>query len=309
MAQLSISLDLDQRDPAAIEEFCFAAGASAVVLTDRRDDAILEPAPGEIRLWPATRLQALFPADLAGPELLLHLAARFGCPLASLEVTQVADRAWEREWLKDFTAQRFGERLWVRPAHATVDAEAAIVVLLDPGLAFGTGNHPTTRLCLEYLDAAPRRGGWVVDYGCGSGVLALAALACDPNARALAHDIDPQALLATGDNASANGLAARIECLADPQALFERTRPEGATLLLANILAGPLCELAPRLCTLLAIDGTLVLAGLLTAQAEEVIAAYAPQVALRRFRELDGWVCLVGQRIRSTGAPSVERVP
>lgn len=294
MGQLSISLDLDDRDPDAVEAACFAAGAVSVVLTDRRDDAILEPKPGEIRLWPSTRLQAIFPAEAASAESLVRLAAAIGCSLEALTVEHIAERAWEREWLKDFVPMRFGNHLWICPSHAEVATEGAVVIRLDPGLAFGTGTHPTTRLCLEFIDGASRTGGLVVDYGCGSGVLALAALACDPAARALVLDIDPQALIATRDNATANNLETRLEYFEEPADLLARTRPAGASLVLANILSGPLCELAPRLCDLLAPDGTLVLAGLLAEQADEVIAAYAPRVTLTRWRELEGWVCLAG---------------
>jgi len=198
---------------------------------------------------------------------------------------------------------QFGRNLWICPSHATVEAVDAVVVRLDPGLAFGTGTHPTTRLCLEFLDAAPRGGGLVVDYGCGSGVLAIAALALDPAAQALVHDIDPQALVATADNAAANSVSSRIEYFEDPEQLVERTAPSGARLVLANILSGPLCELAPRLCSCLAEDGDIVLAGLLAAQADEVIAAYSPWVALERWRELDGWVCLAGRRHLRPGHP------
>ena len=296
MGQLSVSLDLDDRDAEAVEDACFAAGALSVVLTDRRDDAILEPKPGEVRLWPATRLQAIFPAENASAAALVELAAAIGCRLEELAVEHIAERAWEREWLKDFVPMQFGRNLWICPSHATVEAADAVVVKLDPGLAFGTGTHPTTRLCLEFLDAAPRGGGLVVDYGCGSGVLAIAALALDPAAQALVHDIDPQALVATADNAAANSVSSRIEYFEDPEQLVERTSPNGARLVLANILSGPLCELAPRLCRCLAEDGAIVLAGLLAAQAEEVIAAYSPWVALERWRELDGWVCLAGRR-------------
>lgn len=306
MGQLSISLDLDDRDPEAVEEACFAAGATSVVLTDRRDDAILEPKPGEIRLWPATRLEAIFPSDLASAESLVQLAATIGCRLEELTVTHVPEKAWEREWLKDFVPMRFGERLWICPSHAEVTAHDAVILKLDPGLAFGTGTHPTTRLCLEFIDHAPRRGGLIIDYGCGSGVLALAALACDPAAQALVHDIDPQALIATRDNAAANGLDRRIEYFAEAEQLRKRVGARGADLVLANILSGPLCELAPQLVDCLAPGGTLVLAGLLTGQADEVIAAYAADVPLSRWRTLDDWVCLTGQKNRNPpdGSPA-----
>jgi len=303
----AVTLDLDGLDADAVEAALFSAGAYSVVLTDRRDDAILEPKPGEVRLWPATRLQALFPVDAVTEDTLVALTASIGCSRTALQVEEIADRVWEREWLKDSKALRFGTNLWICPSHATVDAQEAIVVALEPGLAFGTGTHPTTRLCLEFLDQSYTDGRLVsgsqaettrvVDYGCGSGVLAIAALKLWPQAHALAYDIDPQALTATHDNALANGVFERIETFAEAATLASRLPVRGkADLVLANILSGPLCELSPILCQLLAPGGELVLAGLLDEQADEVISAYASMLALQRWRSLDGWTCLVGRK-------------
>lgn len=298
MPQLALTIDLDGLDADAIETACFAHGAFSVVLTDQRDDAILEPAPGEVRLWPATRLQALFDAAIEPSRLLADLQSETGCPAARYSVTIIEDRAWEREWLKDFKPLRFGERLWICPTHARVTEAEACVVTLDPGLAFGTGTHPTTRLCLEYLDALPAEAlqGTVVDYGCGSGVLAIAALRLGARL-ALAHDIDPQALIASNDNAVLNSVGGALETLTSADDLVARVSEiDGAQVVLANILSGPLCELAPRLIDLLAPGGHLVLAGLLDEQADEVIKAYAPRLSLHPWRSLEGWSCLVGER-------------
>lgn len=301
MPQVALTLDLDGLDAETVEAACFAAGALAVTYTDQRDDAILEPAPGEVRLWPATRLQAIFEADALPPTQLLFLAADFGCEVGRLQLRAVEEKAWEREWLRDFEPMHFGERLWIQPSHKPVDEPGAVIVELDPGLAFGTGTHPTTRLCLEYLDARTPSQGIVVDYGCGSGVLAIAALKMGA-AQALAFDIDPQALVATLDNAGRNRVADRLQIHASADELAEAAAmlaPSqgggGADLVLANILAGPLCELAPRLLALLNPGGALVLAGLLDEQADEVIAAYAPRLQLTRWRSLEGWTCLVGR--------------
>jgi len=300
--QQAITLELDELDAEHVEQVCFAAGAVSVVLTDCRDDAILEPAPGEVRLWPATRLQALFTEPLTATDV-VTLALHIGCAPSRLQLSEVADRVWEREWLRDFRPMRFGERLWICPSHASVDDANAVVIKLDPGLAFGTGTHPTTRLCLEYLDArsardarsasdarAERDTSLVIDYGCGSGVLAIAALRLGAQ-RAIAYDIDPQALTATLDNALANDVAQQLTLAHEPP-----QAPLAAELLLANILSGPLCELAPRLAALLKPGGELVLAGLLEEQADEVIAAYRPWITLRPWRSIDGWVCLAGTR-------------
>lgn len=297
----AVTLALDGLDPDAVESACFEAGAYSVVLTDQRDDAILEPKPGEIRLWPATRLQAIFPDEALGAETLDVLAATIGCDRSRMSVEDVEERVWEREWLKDFKPMRFGRALWICPSHAQVDDPQATVVRLDPGLAFGTGTHPTTRLCLEYLDerSASHTGNRdrIVDFGCGSGVLAIAALKLQPLARAFVHDIDPQALVATADNARANDVDSRIEAFAEAADLVRHlAQRAGADLVLANILSGPLCELAPLLTDLLAPDGEIVLAGLLDEQADDVIAAYAPAMSLTRWRSLEGWTCLVGRQ-------------
>lgn len=318
MALLSVTLDLDGLDPDRVEEACFAAGAVSLSFTDQRDDPILEPAPGEFRLWPATRLQAIFDPgvdDIDIPEtggndrtayvagLAASLAAALGIPPARLAVTDVADKAWEREWLKDFQPMRFGERLWICPSHAEVETRGAVVVRLDPGLAFGTGTHPSTRLCLEWLDAQPLAGIRAIDFGCGSGVLAVAAARLGA-VQVEAYDIDAQALLATQENAAANAVADCITVVATADALGA-----GAGLVLANILSGPLVKLAPRLAGLLAPGGALVLAGLLDEQASEVMAAYAPWLRLQPWRRLDGWTCLAGRRDTGDPAPGRGRSP
>lgn len=301
MPQLALSVDLEGLDAEAVEDACFAAGALSISYTDRRDDPILEPAPGEFRLWPATRLQALFPAELATPSLLAAIGAALGIDAARIHVQSVADRPWEREWLRDFQPIRCGRRLWICPSHAEVAEPGAAVVRLDPGLAFGTGTHPTTRLCLDWLDARPGPARRVIDYGCGSGILAIAALRLGA-AGAEAFDIDPQALIATGDNAAANGVQDRLRIHATASAI-----EPGADLLLANILSGPLCELAPAFRALLAPGGDLVLAGLLDGQAEEVIRAYAPWIALRPWASREGWTCLAGRAGAVAAAPDPHR--
>lgn len=288
---LALSVELQGMDPEAAEEACFAAGAVSVTLTDAVDDAILEPAPGEVRLWPQTVMQALFPGEAAGPEAILALAGALQLPTERIRAEHVADRAWEREWLKDFHAMRFGRRLWIVPNHEPLPEDpAAVSVRLDPGLAFGTGTHPSTALCLTWLDARLPAGSVVIDYGCGSGVLALAAAKL--GAREVhGFDIDPQALLATRDNAAANELAHLIHVHERADAL-----PAQAQVLMANILAGTLVELAPQLCARLAPGGQLILAGILKQQVHEVRAGFAPWLELSVFGEKDGWSALSGRR-------------
>lgn len=314
MPHLALSIDLDGLDADAVEEAFMDVGALSVTYTDRRDDPILEPAPGEFRLWPASRLQGLFATEAAdaadsqssagdtgvdgrtgtapgaGNFIAEALSVTLGVARGRITVELIADRPWEREWLKDFHAQRYGARLWICPTHEQVDADDAIVVQLDPGLAFGTGTHATTRLCLEWLEAAPVADALAIDYGCGSGILGIAALKLGAR-RVAAFDIDPQALVATRDNSAANGIAPDLQvCESDTQL------PEAADVLLANILSGPLCALAPRFAQLVRPGGQLVLAGLLVDQMDEVRRAAAPWFELAEWRRLDGWSCLAGRR-------------
>src|SRR6185503_7620701 len=173
--QIALTLTLDGLDAEQVEETCFEFGAVAVSYTDQRDDAILEPAPGEFRLWPHSRLQALFPFDCKPEEIVAGLVHVLRVEPGRISVETLADRVWEREWLRDFHPMCFGQRLWVAPHHSHVHTQGAVIVRLDPGLAFGTGTHATTAMCLAWLDENTRAGQVVIDYGCGSGVLAVAA--------------------------------------------------------------------------------------------------------------------------------------
>ena len=261
-----------------------------MTFVDSRDDPILEPLPGEFRLWPATRLQALFDAPAEPERLARVLSEALGIPVARITTRVVADRAWEREWLKDFHAMRFGERLWVCPHHEHVDDPDAVVVKMDPGLAFGTGTHPTTALCLQWLDGGPLAGARIIDYGCGSGVLAVASARLGA-IEAHCFDIDPQALIATRNNAEANAVSARIRLHESTQSL-----PHGVDVLLSNILSGPLCELAPRFSDLVRPGGVLILAGLMEHEVSEVTHAYDACFDIRPFGQREGWVGLCGRR-------------
>jgi ribosomal protein L11 methyltransferase len=290
-AFLELSFHLGSLDAEAAEDAAFGCGAIAVTFVDARHDPVLEPAPGEMRLWPATRVKCLFHDSAPHPGVLTEaLAVTLGIDASLLEVQRVANRVWEGEWLKDFHAQRFGRRLWVCPHHERISAPDAVVVMLDPGLAFGTGTHASTALCLTWLDAYPPTGARVIDYGCGSGVLGIAAARLAA-AEVHAFDNDPQALIATRENASANQLHGRLQVHASAAEL-----PAGSDLLLANILAGPLCALAPCFAALLRPGGQVVLAGLMEHETLDVTAAYAACFDVAPFAARDGWVCLSGRR-------------
>jgi ribosomal protein L11 methyltransferase len=285
---LEISFELGALAPAGAEQACLDCGASAITFVDARDEPVLEPAPGEVRLWSSTRLKALF-APGNGPETTLaSLSRSLGVPVCRLHAHMLEDRAWEREWLRDFHAMQFGRRLWICPHHERVEAPDAVVVHMDPGLAFGTGTHPTTALCLEWLDAHPPTGE-VIDYGCGSGVLALAAAKL--GARAVhCFDIDDQALLATRDNTLINGLGERIRLCGSCTSLPR------SDLLLANILSAPLVALAPRFAALVRVNGALVLSGLMDHQAREVLDAFEKWFDMATCGSREGWTALSGRR-------------
>jgi ribosomal protein L11 methyltransferase len=290
MPFLELTLELQGLAPQTAEEATFDLGALSVTLTDSRDDAILEPAPGEIRLWPATRLQALFADGTDAGAVSGALAQRLGVDRSRIQPRIIEDRLWEREWLKDFHAMRFGARLWVCPRHEVVTDPDAVVVLLDPGLAFGTGTHASTAMCLEWLDAHCPRGARVIDFGCGSGILAIAALKLGAE-RAWCHDIDPQALLATAQNAQANRVASATVICALPIEL-----PAAVDVLLANILSGPLCALAESFAARVRPGGHVILSGLMAHQAAEVTAAYDAWFDTTPIAVRDGWVALHAAR-------------
>ncbi|MGB5332211.1 MAG: 50S ribosomal protein L11 methyltransferase [Woeseiaceae bacterium] len=288
-------MNLDTLDPATVEEIFTRHGAWSVTLSDAGDNPVLEPGPGETPLWADTRITGLFSADADLGKLQAEL-------LRDLELGQLpphcietlADRAWEREWLTDFGPMKFGERLWICPGDSDAQQDDAVIVRLDPGLAFGTGTHPTTALCLDWLDGLPLSGKSLLDYGCGSGVLAIAALKLGCEA-ATAMDIDPQAVIATRQNADNNGVAGGLRVCGSADQI------EGDfDVVVANILAGPLVQFAESITSTLAGHGMLALSGVLCEQAASVMAAYQPWIEFDEpaFREQDGqtWSRLTGTR-------------
>jgi ribosomal protein L11 methyltransferase len=274
-----------------VEDALLELGASSVTFVDRGDEPVLEPLPGEVKLWSDTLVRALFDESSEPACNLDRLATVLGPHIThTARVRAVADQEWERVWLSDWKPMRFGRRLWVCPHDAPAPQQAdAVVVRLDPGLAFGTGSHPTTALCLQILDSLPVAGRTVIDYGCGSGILGIAALKLGA-AHVTAVDLDPQALLATRDNALRNGVSASV----DVRGVESPLAP--AYCVLANILAGPLIELAPKLTRACEPGGYLLLSGLLKTQAYAVKAAYSPAFDMVQVVLRDDWCCIYARR-------------
>jgi ribosomal protein L11 methyltransferase len=279
----------------SVEAALFEAGATAITFCDRGDEPVLEPGPDEIRLWSDTLVRALFEladaSSIEATQSLGRVAQLLGAHITECATLRAVERRdWERVWLEEWKPMRFGRRLWVCPtgAPAPEDPDAA-VVRLDPGLAFGTGTHPTTALCLQMLDALPLAGRTMIDYGCGSGILGIAALKLGA-ASVVAVDLDPQALVATRENAVRNGVADRLEIQGVPPRL------EAACCVFANILADPLVELEPVLSTACLPLADLFLSGLLKSQAYAVKAAYGGSFAIVQVIERGDWCGIHARR-------------
>ncbi|MCK9503352.1 MAG: 50S ribosomal protein L11 methyltransferase [Porticoccaceae bacterium] len=253
----------------SLEDAMLASGAVSVTLSDDADTPILEPGVGETPLWDRVRVTALYDVDVDQQAVNSQLAASQGISHQQLHWEVLEDQPWERLWMEHFEPIRCGERLWICPSWREPPNPNAINLALDPGLAFGSGTHPTTFLCLQWLDSMDLNGKAVVDYGCGSGILGIAALLLGAD-RVVAIDNDPQALLATRDNLARNGLSddRLITCL--PQ----DTPETSADIVVANILAAPLITLAGTIGGLTKVGGQLCLSGIMGAQTGAVSAAY-----------------------------------
>src|SRR5690554_889143 len=287
--QLRLAITPEQAEP--MEDLLLGLGAVSVTFMDAEDQPIFEPDLGTTPLWQHTHLLALFEADTERQPLIDQLQQLWPQSLPEHQFEDIADQDWERSWMDNFKPMRFGQRLWIVPSWHDAPDPDAVNLLLDPGLAFGTGTHPTTALCLEWLDGQPLQDLQVIDFGCGSGILAIAALLLGA-ARVTATDIDPQALEASRDNAQRNQLA--DERL--PLYLPADMPSEPADLLVANILAGPLVTLAPQLTALVKPGGRIALSGILAEQTDEILAAYDADFELDPVANKDGWIRVSGVR-------------
>lgn len=291
MPWLQVRLAIQPEQAEHWEDTLLELGAVSVTFMDGEDQPIYEPDLGTTPLWSHTHLLALFEDNVDAQALAQHIKLLGGENTPELDIERIEDQDWERSWMDNFHPMRFGQRLWIVPSwHAAPEPEA-VNLLLDPGLAFGTGTHPTTALCLEWLDGQPLDDCNVLDFGCGSGILAIAAKLLGAK-QLTCTDIDVQALEATRDNANRNAIAAEDMLVYLPEDMPQQQ----FDVVLANILAGPLVSLAPQLIAYTRSGGRLALSGILAEQAQEVRDAYSDAFVLEPTAEKDGWVCISGVR-------------
>ncbi|MDO9622008.1 MAG: 50S ribosomal protein L11 methyltransferase [Moraxellaceae bacterium] len=290
MSWLQLKIETQKADATRYQDLLELVGAAAVLMEDSGDQPLLEPPPGAQPLWDATRVIGLFVVDSEMDAVVEFMENHLGHALPPHKIDVLEDKDWERAWMDNYHPMCFGDRLWVVPSWTPAPNPNAINLLLDPGLAFGTGTHQTTALCLEWLDGLDLQDAVVVDYGCGSGILAVAALLLGAR-EAWCVDLDPQALLATRDNAERNGVSDRVKVF-----MPEDMPAIKADIVVANILAGPLAQLAGTLTGFLKPTGQLALSGIITSQVDELVSAYSPWLALDTLAIKDeDWCRLSGQ--------------
>lgn len=297
MRWLQIRFETTKTDVALIESLLENLGAVSVILDDAADQPLLEPLPGETPIWDQVIVTGLFNDDEHDPidaESLVNFVSA-QAPTVRAFHEYIEEQVWERAWMDHYEPIQCGERLWIVPEWMTPPDPNAVNLMLDPGLAFGTGNHASTFLCLQWLDAEPLKGKVVIDYGCGSGILGIAALLLGAE-KVYATDIDPQAILATRQNAEINGVADRL-WVDLPEALDQQLPDLQADVVVANILAGPLAALAPEFARRTPTGARIVLAGLISEQVDDLQSTYATWFDLSELamRE-ENWCRLSGTR-------------
>ena len=290
MPWIQIRINATAKTADKVSNMLLGRGAQAVTFMDAQDVPVYEPLPGETPLWGETEVMGLFDAETDPAPTIAFFQQIFGEDVG-YKVEQLEDKDWVREWMDHFHPMQFGERLWICPSWRDVPNPDAVNVMLDPGLAFGTGTHPTTALCLQWLDGLDLAGKTVVDFGCGSGILGIAALKLGA-ARVIGIDIDPQAIQASRDNAERNGVADQIELY------LPADQPDGisADVVVANILAGPLRELAPLIKGLGKPGSLMALSGVLESQAPELETIYGQWFDMDQTAVKEEWCRLSGRK-------------
>jgi ribosomal protein L11 methyltransferase len=293
MPWLQLKIISPRRFVESLEDSLLASGAASVTFEDNADQPILEPGLGETPLWDNVKITGLFEAQIDTAKTIATAERKFGNKLPEYKWEQLEDKDWEREWMKNYHAIRCGERLWICPSWQQPPEPDKINLMLDPGLAFGTGTHPTTFMCMQWIDEQDFTDLDVVDYGCGSGILGIATLLMGAK-KVIGVDIDPQALLATTENAKRNNLADD----AMPVFLPQDCPKIQADIMLANILAGPLAELAPALNDMTKLGGKICLSGILAIQADTVKQAYTTWFDFDPVTTQEEWVRLTARKVR-----------
>lgn len=292
MSWLQIALNTTKKYAGTAEDCLFTAGAETVTLTDAADQPILEPGPDETPVWNDIIITGLFSANLDQQSVIDIIKHCMSGIAYNYDIQTLEDQNWTRAWMEHYHAMQFGERLWVVPLHIEPPQPHAINLRLDPGLAFGTGTHPTTSLCLRWLDKYVHTQQNILDYGCGSGILAIAACMLGIKL-ADGVDIDPQALLATHDNAETNQVADRIKTWL-PEDFRKSIGDKQYDIVVANILSGPLAELAPTLANCTRAGGDVVLSGILKEQADSVLDTYSTFFEMDMPELEEDWALLHG---------------
>ena len=291
MDWLQISFQIEKSQADLISEVLTGLGSLSITYSDTLDDAIYEPPVGQTPLWDNVTVNALFSTDVNQEDIKASIFEI--CNVNALTSFILKDRVWEDECKKDFHSMKFGENLWVCPSwesQAELPSDA-IIINMDPGLAFGTGSHQTTSLCLEYLDNNPPKNIDVIDFGCGSGILAIAAAKLGA-LRVLAIDNDPQAVISSKDNVINNKCEGIIKTIhSEDEIDFE-----GCDLLIANILTNPLIKLAPTFAALVNPDGELLLSGILKKQVDRVVGCYSEYFTNLEVSNIDEWYRVTGTR-------------
>jgi ribosomal protein L11 methyltransferase len=295
MPWIQAILEVPSDQVSELEDLLMAIGAQAVTMGDATDQPIYEPKIGTTPLWSKVTLVALFDAEQPLEFQIRQLAelykTEYEQDFPNYKIELVEDKDWVREWMDTFKPMPFGKRLWICPSWLEPEDPDAINLNLDPGLAFGTGTHPTTAMCLKWLDSADVEGKNIFDFGCGSGILGIAAMLLGGKSL-VGIDIDPQAISASYENSERNALDKDMISFHLPE-----DAPKVKTeIVLANILAGPLVELKDSILSYLLPDGLLVLSGILASQAQDVAKAYEDECNIISIEEDDGWVRIYAQR-------------
>ncbi|MCJ8212661.1 50S ribosomal protein L11 methyltransferase [Aeromonas veronii] len=290
MPWIQIRINATAKTADKVSNMLLGRGAQAVTFMDAKDVPVYEPMPGETPLWGETEVMGLFDAETDPAPTIAFFQQIFGENIG-YKVEQLEDKDWVREWMDHFHPMQFGERLWICPSWRDVPNPDAVNVMLDPGLAFGTGTHPTTALCLQWLDGLDLTGKTVVDFGCGSGILGIAALKLGA-ARVIGIDIDPQAIQASRDNAARNGVADQIELYLPA----DQPQDVEADVVVANILAGPLRELAPLIAGHGKTGSLMALSGVLESQAPELETIYGQWFEMDPTAVKEEWCRISGRK-------------